>query len=81
MVGKAGCYSNSPEETAAAAFMACGDVTKEDLLVWCFKQGKNEVFVSELYSQALSHPKYALLIANESEQPMGHKEEKEFEVR
>ena len=79
MVEKAGCYSNSPEETAAAAFVECGDISKEDLLVWCIKQGKNEEFVSELYSQALSDPKYALLVTDESE-PMEHEEEKELEV-
>ena len=64
-----GC-SSSAEEVAMAAMVACGDVSEGDLLVWCFKNRKNDDLVSDLYSQATGNPKYAPLVGGETGEPM-----------
>ena len=57
------------EMVAIAAMAACGNVGEGDLILWCLKNGANEILVSEKYSEAQNDPRFAMLLSKLETEP------------
>ena len=63
------CVDVDSEMVAIAAMVACGNVGEGDLILWCFKNGTNEILVSEKYSEAQNDPRFAMLLSKLGAEP------------